>query len=58
MKYMVSLLGLAVFFLIIALLAYVLGARGIAGFSMEIAKILIVVFLVLFVLTLLFGSVL
>jgi uncharacterized membrane protein YtjA (UPF0391 family) len=55
---MASLLGLAVFFLIIAFLAYVLGARGIAGFSMEIAKILIVVFLVLFVLTLLFGSVL
>jgi uncharacterized membrane protein YtjA (UPF0391 family) len=52
---MVDLLGLAVLFLLIALLAYVMGARGIAGFSMEIAKILIVVFLILFVLSLIFG---
>jgi uncharacterized membrane protein YtjA (UPF0391 family) len=49
------LLGLAVVFLVIALLAYVLGAKGVAGFSMDIAKILIVVFIVLFVLSLVFG---
>jgi uncharacterized membrane protein YtjA (UPF0391 family) len=48
-------LGLAIVFLIIAFVAYLFGARGVAGFSMEIAKILIVVFLILFVVTLLFG---
>jgi len=55
---MATLLGLAVLFLIIALVAYVLGAKGVAGFSMDIAKILVVVFLVLFVLSLVFGVVL
>jgi len=45
-------------FLIIAFLAYVLGAKGIAGFSMGIAKILIVVFVGLFVLSFVFGAVL
>jgi len=54
---MVDLLGLAILFLIIAFVAYLLGARGIAGFTMEIAKILIIVFVILFVLTLIFGSV-
>jgi uncharacterized membrane protein YtjA (UPF0391 family) len=54
---MVDLLGLAVLFLIIAFVAYLLGARGIAGFTMEIAKILIIVFVILFVITLIFGSV-
>ncbi len=54
---MVGLLGLAIFFLIIALVAYIFGARGIAGISMEIAKILLIVFLALFLLTLLFGVV-
>ena len=53
-----SLLGLAVLFLVIALVAYLLGAKGVAGLSMDIAKILILVFVVLFVLTLLFGFVL
>jgi uncharacterized membrane protein YtjA (UPF0391 family) len=52
---MVTLLTLGIVFLVIAFLAYVLGARGIAGFSMQIAKILIVVFVLLFVLSLLFG---
>jgi uncharacterized membrane protein YtjA (UPF0391 family) len=54
---MIDLLGLAVLFLIIALVAYAIGARGIAGFSMEIAKILIVVFVALFLLALIFGIV-
>jgi len=52
------LLGLAVLFLIIALVAYVLGAKGVAGFSMDIAKILVVLFLILFVLSVVFGIVL
>jgi uncharacterized membrane protein YtjA (UPF0391 family) len=54
---MASLLGLAILFLVIAFIAYVLGARGIAGFSMDIAKILIVLFVILFVITLVFGTV-
>jgi uncharacterized membrane protein YtjA (UPF0391 family) len=53
---MVALLDLGIVFLIIAFLAYVLGARGIAGFSMEIAKIIIVVFVVLFLISLVFGA--
>jgi uncharacterized membrane protein YtjA (UPF0391 family) len=54
---MATLLGVAIVFLIIAVLAYVLGAKGVAGLSMGIAKILIVVFLVLFVLSFFFGIV-
>jgi uncharacterized membrane protein YtjA (UPF0391 family) len=53
---MVGLLSIAILFLVIAFIAYVFGARGVAGFSMDIAKIVIVVFLVLFVVTLLFGG--
>jgi uncharacterized membrane protein YtjA (UPF0391 family) len=55
---MATLLGLAILFLVIAFVAYVLGAKGIAGFSMGIAKILGVVFVALFVLSLVFGLVL
>ena len=44
--------------MIIALLAYVLGAKGVAGFSMDIVKTLIVVFVVLFALSQVFGLVL
>jgi uncharacterized membrane protein YtjA (UPF0391 family) len=55
---MATLLGLAVLFLIVALVAYLLGAKGVAGFSMDVAKILIAVFLVLFVLSLVLGLVL
>ncbi|MGI5992828.1 MAG: DUF1328 domain-containing protein [Methanosarcina sp.] len=44
-------IGLAVVFLILALIAYVLGARGVAGFSMEIAKWLIIIFIILAILT-------
>lgn len=40
-------LELAVFFLILAIVAAVLGARGIAGLSMSIAKWLIIIFIVL-----------
>jgi len=38
---------LAVLFLILAVVAAVLGARGVAGLSMEIAKWLIIIFVVL-----------
>lgn len=38
---------LAVLFLILALVAAVLGARGVAGLSMDIAKWLIIIFVVL-----------
>jgi uncharacterized membrane protein YtjA (UPF0391 family) len=51
---MADLIGLAVTFLILALIAYVLGARGIAGFSMEIAKWLVIIFVVLAVITFFF----
>lgn len=40
-------LYLGVLFLVIALVAGVLGARDIAGFSMEIARLLIILFVVL-----------
>jgi uncharacterized membrane protein YtjA (UPF0391 family) len=48
-------LGWAVTFLVIALIAAVLGFGVIAGTAAEIAKILFLVFLVLFVLSLIFG---
>jgi len=40
------LIELAVLFLILAVVAYILGARGIAGFSMDIAKWLVIIFVV------------
>jgi uncharacterized membrane protein YtjA (UPF0391 family) len=52
---MATLLDLGILFLIIAFVAYLLGAKGVAGFSMEIAKILIVVFIILFALSVLLG---
>lgn len=45
-------LELAVLFFIIAIVAAVLGARGIAGISMTVAKWLVIVFLVLAVISL------
>ena len=51
---MADLIGLAVVFLILALIAYVLGAREIAGFSMEIAKWLVIIFIVLAIITFFF----
>ena len=38
---------LAIAFLVLALIAYVVGAQGIAGISMEIARILVVIFIIL-----------
>lgn len=48
---MAGLIGLAITFLILALIAYVLGARGIAGFSMEIARWLVIIFVILAIVT-------
>jgi uncharacterized membrane protein YtjA (UPF0391 family) len=48
---MADLMYLAVVFLILALVAYILGARGIAGFSMEIAKWLVIIFVVIALVT-------
>jgi uncharacterized membrane protein YtjA (UPF0391 family) len=50
-----DLLYLAIVFFVIALILGVLGVSG-AGISMEIAKWLIIVFIILAVLTLLFGG--
>ena len=50
-------LRLAVLFFVIALIAAVLGFGGVAGISMEVARILLVVFLILAVLSLLVGVV-
>ena len=46
----------AIFFLIIALIAGVLGFTTVAGTSYVIAKVLFFVFLVLFVISLIAGS--
>jgi uncharacterized membrane protein YtjA (UPF0391 family) len=43
---MAGLIFLAVIFLVLALIFYIAGARGIAGFSMEIAKWLVIIFVV------------
>jgi uncharacterized membrane protein YtjA (UPF0391 family) len=45
----------AIAFFVLALIAFVLGATGIAGISMEIGKILIGVFLVLAVISIVVG---
>ncbi len=52
---MVDLLYLAVVFFVIALILGVLGWRG-AGISMDIAKWLIIAFIILAVLSLVFGG--
>ncbi|HML26658.1 DUF1328 domain-containing protein [Methanomethylovorans sp.] len=46
-----DLIGLAVLFLILAVVAYVLGARGIAGMSMQVAKWLVIIFIILAIVT-------
>jgi uncharacterized membrane protein YtjA (UPF0391 family) len=52
---MPSLLYLAIVFFVIALVLGVLGVRG-AGISMEIAKWLIIVFIILAILSLILGT--
>ncbi|MDG6245075.1 MAG: DUF1328 domain-containing protein [Methanolobus sp.] len=48
---MVDLIGLAIAFLILAFIAFVLGSRGIAGMSMGIAKWLVIIFVILAIVT-------
>ena len=50
-----DLIWLAVVFLILALVFYIVGARGIAGFTMEIAKIFVIIFIIIAVVTFIFG---
>jgi uncharacterized membrane protein YtjA (UPF0391 family) len=52
---MADLLYLAIVFFVIALILGILGVRG-AGISMDIAKWLIIVFVILAVLSLIFGG--
>jgi uncharacterized membrane protein YtjA (UPF0391 family) len=52
-----AMLGWALTFLVIALIAAVLGFGGIAGFAVELAKIVFFVAIVLFVLSAIFGFV-
>ena len=54
-KEFVMLLSLAIVFFVIALIAYVLGAQGVAGMSAGIGRTLLFVFLILAVLALLGG---
>ena len=46
-------LSLAILFIVLAIVAAVLGARGIAGLSMTIAKWLVILFVVLAIVSLL-----
>jgi uncharacterized membrane protein YtjA (UPF0391 family) len=46
-----DLIGLAILFFILAIVAAVLGAGGVAGLSMDIAKWFVIIFVVLAVVT-------
>lgn len=46
-------LGLAVVFFVLAIVAALLGARDIAGVSMEVAKWLVIIFVILAIISLL-----
>jgi uncharacterized membrane protein YtjA (UPF0391 family) len=46
-----DLIGLAILFLVLAVVAAVLGASGVAGVSMSIAKWLVIIFVILAVVT-------
>jgi uncharacterized membrane protein YtjA (UPF0391 family) len=48
---MADLIYLAVIFLVLALVFFILGAKGIAGFSMEIAKWLVIIFVIIAIIT-------
>jgi uncharacterized membrane protein YtjA (UPF0391 family) len=51
----VNMLGWAIFFLIVAVIAGLLGFGGIAGAATSIAQVLAVIFLILFIGSLIFG---
>jgi len=46
-----DLIGLAILFLVLAVVAAVVGASGVAGISMDIAKWLVIIFVALAVIT-------
>lgn len=46
-----DLIGLAIAFLVLAVIAAVLGASGVAGLSMSIAKWIVIIFVVLAIVT-------
>jgi uncharacterized membrane protein YtjA (UPF0391 family) len=48
---MADLIYLAVIFLILALVFFIMGMRGIAGFTIEIAKWFVIIFVVVAVIT-------
>jgi len=50
-------LGWVLTFLVVALIAGLLGFTGIAGASIEIAKIIFFIAIVLFIISLIFGAV-
>ena len=50
-----GLVSIAIVFFVIAIVAYLLGARGVAGMSASIGRTLLFVFLVLAVISLIFG---
>ncbi|MDD1662399.1 MAG: DUF1328 domain-containing protein [Methanomicrobiales archaeon] len=54
-EWSMDLIFLAVVFLVLALVFYIFGARGIAGFSMEIAKWLVIIFVIIAIITFLLG---
>ncbi len=49
---MADLLYLAVIFFVLAIVAWIFGARGVAGLSMEVAKWLVIAFIVLAIIAL------
>lgn len=50
-----GLVSLAVLFIVLAFVAYVMGEKGFAGFSMDVAKWLIIIFVILAILSAVFG---
>ncbi len=48
-----GLLGLAILFFVLAIIFALIGARGIAGISMSVAKWLVIIFIVLAIISLL-----
>jgi uncharacterized membrane protein YtjA (UPF0391 family) len=50
-----GLVSLAVIFFVIAIVAYAVGARGMAGLSAEIGRTLLFVFLVLAIISIVFA---
>ena len=51
-----DLIWLAVVFLVLALVFYILGAEEVTVFSMEIAKILVIIFVIIAIITFLFAA--